>query len=207
MHNCKITKEHITELLLNGARTQPAEVRECSECCSEFESLKETLRISRRQIEAAAPGETYWNGYHARLRSRLVESDNSRSSRSQKESSGAWLRRLITASIRVPVPVGAAVLLMFALSIIFVSRRSVKVATPPTVSVIHVPVEVPVIQEKVVTKIVYRESKRKAASSYENQSDSSLAKSQKVNVPSLIGFKPTNEVKLTVIKGGSPDEK
>jgi len=110
----------------------------------------------------------------------------------------------------VPVPVGAAVLLMFALSLIFLTRRAVKVATPPpTVSVVHVPVEVPVIQEKVVTKVIYRESKRKAVSSRANQgvADSSLAKSQKVNVPSLIGFKPTDEVKLTVIKGGSPDEK
>jgi len=212
MHNCKTTKEHITELLLNGAQTQPAELLECIECSSEFESLKETLRISRRQIEAAVPGETYWNGYHARLRNRLVESGNVHSSNSQKGSAGTWLRRMITASIRVPVPVGAALLMAFALSLIFFSRRSVKVSPPPsapTVSVVHVPVEVPVMQEKVVTKVVYRESKRKAPSPNVNQGvdDPSLAKSQKVNVPSLIGFKPTDEVKLTVIKGGSPDEK
>ena len=209
MHNCKTTKERITELLLSGAQVQPVELRECSDCSNEFESLKETLRISRRQIEAAAPSETYWNGYHARLRNRLVESGNPHSSGSPEQSGGSWLRRLITASISVPVPVGAAVLLMFAFSLIVLTRRTVKVATPPTVSVVHVPVEVPVIQEKVVTKVVYRESKRKVVSSSANQSvaDSSLAKSQKINVPSLIGFKPTDEVKLTVIKGGSPDEK
>jgi hypothetical protein len=210
MHNCKTTKERITELLLNGTQTQPAELLECSDCSSEFESLKETLRISRRQIEVAVPGETYWNGYHARLRNRLVESGNVQSPSSQKLSAGTWLRRMITASIRVPVPVGAALLMAFALSMFFVTRRAGKVSPPPSspsVSFVQVPIEVPVIQEKVVTKVVYRESKRKAASSYANQSDLSVAKSQKANVPSLVGFKPPDEVKLTVIKGGSPDEK
>jgi hypothetical protein len=206
MHNCKTTKELITELLLSGSQTQPAELRECGDCRSEFESLKETLRISRRQIEATIPGETYWNEYHKRLRARLAESGTSHVS-SQKTAGSSWLRRLITASIRVPVPVGAALVVTFALSIIFVSRARVKVPSAPSVSVVHVPVEVPVIQEKVVTKVVYRQLKRKAASSYLNPGNSVLAKSQKANVPSLIGFKPTDEVKLTVIKGGSPDEK
>jgi len=209
MHNCKTTKERITELLLDGAQTQPVELRECSDCSNEFESLKETLRISRRQIETAAPTETYWNGYHARLRTRLVNGRSSGSARRQGSwvSSGSWLRGIISASIRVPIPLAAAVLTAFLLSMIYVSRRSVKVSGPPTVSVVQVPVEVPVIQEKVVTKVVYRERKKKAASSYATPNDSALAKSQKVNVPSLVGFKPTDEVKFTVIKGGSPDEK
>jgi len=41
--------------------------------------------------------------------------------------------------------------------------------------------------------------------------DSVLVKSQKrgtdVNQMSLVGFKPLEEIKLTVIKGGSQDEK
>jgi hypothetical protein len=45
-----------------------------------------------------------------------------------------------------------------------------------------------------------------------SRNDSTLAKSQKppqnAELPtSLIGFKPTEEVKLTVIKGGSQNEK
>ena len=68
-------------------------------------------------------------------------------------------------------------------------------------SVVEVPVEVPVVQEKVVTQVVYRErpSKRSKPTRAGSTNDAAVA--------SLDGFKPAEEVKLTVIKGGAANEK
>jgi len=69
-----------------------------------------------------------------------------------------------------------------------------------------VPFEVPVVQEKIVTRVLYRDRVRKRNES--STATSVVAKTQnEARPPALIGFKPLDEVKLTVIKGGSPDEK
>jgi len=78
-----------------------------------------------------------------------------------------------------------------------------------------VPVQVPVVQEKVVTRVVYRDRRSSSRNSRrainDTQTESTFAKSRKPTtdeIPaSLNGFKPTDEIKLTVIKGGSPYEK
>jgi hypothetical protein len=87
----------------------------------------------------------------------------------------------------------------------------------PSLSVVQVPVEVPVIREKPVVRVVYRERNRRSISNKSNRPkdlDSALAKSQSSRSLSgdarpvtLQGFKPLDEIKLTVIRGGSPDEK
>jgi hypothetical protein len=212
MHNCKTTRERITELLLNGVDARPAELLECSECRSEFDSIKETLRITKRQIDATVPPERFWNQYHQKLQQKLSEgiSHADQVVTPSLATRAAWLSRMFASSIRVPVPVAAAVLLVVGLAFFFNNRRSPQEILPAqTVSVVHVPVEVPVIQEKVVTRVVYRKAKRRTSvpGSNQNVDDSTVAKSQKANLPSLDGFKPLDDVKLTVIKGGSPDEK
>ena len=78
--------------------------------------------------------------------------------------------------------------------------------------IVHVPVEVPVVQEKVVTRVVYRQRPRLVRtlkrSLNTSKVDSTFAKSQKPSGPDVLaGFKPSEEVKLTVIKGGSANEK
>lgn len=75
----------------------------------------------------------------------------------------------------------------------------------PKVTIVEVPVEVPVIREKVVTKVVYRKERRRDSQTPRDLSGSTYAKSQKA--PGLEGFEPLNEVKATIIKGGTPDEK
>src|SRR4030095_13329121 len=74
MHNCKKTRERLTELLLDGAdpRTVLArELHECAECREEVGELSETLRVTSRLLETATPPASYWPGYHARLKERL----------------------------------------------------------------------------------------------------------------------------------------
>src|ERR687895_489407 len=73
MHDCRETKEQMTELLLDGVDCRSdevlsAELRGCTECRNEFDALSATLRITKRSRETVAPAESYWVGYHARLR-------------------------------------------------------------------------------------------------------------------------------------------
>jgi hypothetical protein len=102
---------------------------------------------------------------------------------------------------------------LFAVGFLFAVRVSQReVVVTQTVSV-PVPFEVPVVQERIVTRVLYRNRVlTRATKRTENSTvDSAVAKTVKtqndVRPAALIGFKPLEEVKLTVIKGGSPDEK
>jgi hypothetical protein len=105
---------------------------------------------------------------------------------------------LLFSSIRVPVPVGLAVIVILGLAIFFLIR-----VPTAEISIVHMPVEVPVpvVHEKTVERIVYREnrSQRSKSTRISSTTDPALA--------TLQGFTPAEEVKLTVIKGGSANEK
>ena len=206
MHNCKRTRERLTELLLDGADPRAVlakELRECAECREEFGELSETLRVTSRLIETATPPESYWPGYHARLKERLRAAQQPRVAPGQYPQwntvNRSWLSKFVFSSIRVPVPVGLALTAIVGLAFVF------SIPAPAVPSIVYVPTEVPVVQERerVVTQIVYREqpSKRKQskATPVVPKTDSTVA--------TLQGFTPAEEVKLTVIKGGSANEK
>jgi hypothetical protein len=225
MHNCKDTKEQITELLLDGVQDQAlsAELRRCAECRAEFDALKATLHITSRFSETAAPAEGYWISYHARLREKLIAGPEQSPAKAQrcKEALSVFFaplrlcgRTFLLRSVSVPVPVGIAVLAVCITLGFFAIRGERKESVRPVnTAVIRVPVEVPVVQEKIVTRVVYRErrSKRLQQTGVATKSDSTFAKSQKSrneDIPTtLTGFKPTDEIKLTVIKRGSSNEK
>jgi len=202
MHNCKTTRERLTELLLDGADPRAVlatDLRECAECREECEELSETLRFTTRLIETATPPDTYWPGYHARLKERLRAAQQPRVEPGQYQpvESQSWLSRFFFSSIRIPVPVGLALMLIVGLAIFFLTR-----VPAAEVTIVHVPVEVPVTHEKVVERIVYREKparKTRRTQLTPRPPDSTVA--------TLQGFTPTEEVKLTVIKGGSANEK
>ena len=80
MHNCKETKERLTELALDEA-VLPAELNKCDECRAEFEALNATLRATSRLRETVAPSEDYWIGYHALLREKLFHAKAQRRQR------------------------------------------------------------------------------------------------------------------------------
>ena len=117
MHNCKSTRERVTELLLNSVDVRPTELLECSECSDEFDSIKETLRITKRQLEATVPSESYWNQYHEKLQRRLnvLVDHEDQVVTPAATARASWLSRMFTSSIRVPMPVAAAVLLVVGL--------------------------------------------------------------------------------------------
>ena len=200
MHNCKKTRERLTELLLDGVDPRAVlakELRECAECREEVAGLSETLRVTSRLLETATPPASYWPGYHARLKERLRAAQQPRVAPGQYHvDRHSWLTRFFFASIRVPVPVGLAVLIIFGLAILFSIR-----VPDAEVSIVHVPIEVPVTHEKTIERIVYREkqSRKSRRTQVPQRTDATVA--------TLQGFTPAEEVKLTVIKGGSPNEK
>ncbi len=87
-----------------------------------------------------------------------------------------WWRRIWTTSIRVPVPVAACLVLLFLLSV-----RQRQAPAPPRVVVKTERVEIPVVTERVVTKLVYRE--RPAATFY--------------------GLQPVAELRPRIIRSGN----
>jgi hypothetical protein len=202
MHNCKTTRERLTELLLDGVDPRVVlskDLRACAECREEFGELSDTLRVTTRLIETATPPESYWPGYHARLKERLRAAQQPRVVAGQYDAEKRfWLTRLLFSSIRVPVPVGLAVIVILGLAIFFLIR-----VPTAEISIVHMPVEVPVpvVHEKTVERIVYREnrSQRSKSTRISSTTDPALA--------TLQGFTPAEEVKLTVIKGGSANEK
>jgi hypothetical protein len=207
MHNCTETKERLIELVLDGRST--AELNACAECRAEFQALNMTLRMTSRLSETAAPAESYWSGYHARLRRKLATAPNPSHAETQrrKEKLGPLfetMRLCVRTTVRVPLPLAAAVIITcLALGVFAIRRAEKPVAQPPLL--VRVPVEVPVVQEKVVTRVVYRahrsspKNPRRAIN--DAPTENTFAKS------GLNGFKPTDEIKLTVIKGGTPYEK
>ncbi len=192
MHNCKTTRELLTELVLDGSAL-PAplstELRECAECREEFRTLKETLRLTTRLIETATPPDSYWPGYHASLRQKLTRIPNTNLSNGANRS---WLMRFFTSSIRVPVPAALALILVLGLAFLF------KIRVPAEPVIVNVPIEVPVIQEKekIVERVIYREkpTRRARREPVPSKNESVLA--------TLDGFEPAEEARLTVIKGG-----
>jgi len=230
MHNCKATRQRIHELAVDGtndaiADDLTAELRQCRACDREFNAVVETMRLVTRGLNMAAPPESYWPGYHARLEEKLrtaeVLRDHSSHLYDGKTVNGdttfaARIARLFPTFIMVRTPVAAAVLILFALSLIALAwtarpwrARSSETASSQSPSVVQVPVEVPVIREKIVTRVVY--VPRKTVRNVKQTSDAgvsnaSIVKNQATTPPSLTGFKPTTEIKLTLIKGGLRDE-
>ena len=199
MHNCKTTRERLTEQLLDGRDPRmslAADLRECAECREEFRALKETLALTTRLIETATPPDNYWPGYHARLKEKLDAAQQPRVEPRPRIEPGRQYPGFFSSSIRIPVPVAFAVAAVVVLAFILAIRVPANAPAEPTI--VHVPVEVrvPVIQEKTVERVVYRERRSKPAkpAPVTPPSDPTLA--------SLEGFKPTEQVKLTVIKGG-----
>jgi hypothetical protein len=228
MHNCKETREIFIELLLDGIdfrsdQAISAELSRCDECRSEFAVLSATLRMTSRVSETAAPAEDYWPAYHSKLREKLETTTSRAKAQRHKDELGPlfeplrpraganWFVRFLKTSVPVPLPVAIALIIAAALLVPFAIRAARKDVQPSnTTTIVRVPVEVPVVQEKIVTQVVYRDRRQFVRATKRTPeappAESTFAKSQ-ILPASLSGFKPPDEIKLTVIKGGVPNEK
>lgn len=220
MHNCNATKNDLIELAMGQTdRNQllPAELENCPACREEFASLRNALRATTDAIHLAQPAESFWPDYHQRLRRRLEHESQSSNGwlPAPRFDLALWLRKLVTMSIPVPIPVVSALFVFIIFSIFFMvhareSSGAGPILTPP--SVITKTIEVPVVQEKLVTRVVYRKLQTPAANLTARERSGAKAPDYQPTEPPVIvqgleGFKPANEAKLTIIKGSYRDEK
>lgn len=222
----------LDEIPRGESRQLLAELNDCRECHDEYAALRSTLHVSTQALRSTSPGENFWPGYHNRLRQAVLESSDSKDlvsgSRLRERagiSNGPWsaLRALLTTSVRVPLPAALALMLLFVMSVVGLRSLGEKDAIPamPTTTVETRTVLVPVIQEKVqekiVTRVVYAERGRRGESDRTpanlsndvgygpgNNLASAASESSGRTALNLVGFEPTDEVKLTIIKGSDP---
>jgi len=227
MHNCRLAKNCLLDLTLDEVAPTEAkqlleELDDCPACREEYATLRNTLRVSVQALQSALPSEDFWPGYHARLQVKLTHDLPAVQPVRLSLSSWIWagLRKMATFSVRVPVP--AALAMMLLVVVFFFALRSRGqanlTASTPSAIVETRTVEVPVIQEKVVTQVIYVQKKGRRSRGAANQLDrvnlkaaNSIARagSDASGKPamSLVGFKPTDQLKLTIIKGSYQNEK
>ncbi len=230
MHNCKLTRNLLLDYALgeestSQAREALAQLGGCPPCQADFAAVRHTLRVSGQAFSSVEPAEEFWQGYHSRLSEKLAqqqETENNQVSNSNQNTLplGSRLlnvmRSFATASVRLPVPAAIAILLLvgfLSYSVLSFSRAPANVSASSVVAQERI-VEVPVIQERVVTRTVYVERKSRAPQSNvparaDLTATGNRRRSKTLNktAMSLAGFKPTDQVKLTVIKGSYQDEK
>jgi hypothetical protein len=214
-------------------QTLMAEIGQCAVCREEYASLNRILRVADQAMEAAQPPESFWSSYHARLKERLEsEVERKPGSAGRAHSLHNWIsaaqrmpRRLVSGYIRVPIPIAACLIVLFTFTILFGLRsRSALISMPPNSSqpVVTKVVETPVVRERTVTRVVYLERKRSGKRGLDAQTNTQPMRDQdqpariiparhgetrgRVST-SLVGFKPAEDVKLTITKGGYRDDK
>jgi anti-sigma factor RsiW len=227
MHDCRTINSKLVDLVFGELETDDklrllAEVETCDDCLNEYRSMNGTLLIFDKAVEASTPEESYWPRHQARRRERL-EQTTPRVVALGREP--LW-KRIFVAKLPVPVPVAAALLLALVASTVLALRPSTKeaatVVQPPIVQ--QAPpqvIEVPVIQEKVVTRIVYVEKKEREKTDARRKSpivqrDASTLTARRAEEESVQGgffthanltdFQPADEMRIRVIKRSNPDE-
>lgn len=243
MHNCRRTQAKLTDLLFDelpaaeSSRLR-AEIEACDECTRQYVSLTATIALFDEAADEAIPkSESYWLAYNNRLRDQLHNPYAPQVQSSPEAKRASLWRRALAMRVQVPVPALAVIVLAVAASFLSLlifrpaaradgSLRNAQAATgaktplagsnnPSSETPARI-IEVPVVQEKIVTRIVYvnrksreerrREIRRNNQPEIFEAGEQRLARAA-VQLPSapltrqsLAGFQPTNEVKLTVIK-------
>jgi len=214
MHNCKSTKTILIELAAGDANQLSGELENCAACREEFASLRNAFRAADTAIDLAQPAEAFWRGYHARMRDRLQNSPPTSGWLPPRFSMLLWFRQVLTTSIRVPVPAALAFVVLLVFSIFFAiqTRRASgagSILTQPPI--VTKTVEVPVVRDRIVTRVVYRSIQRPSrdlsARDLARARDYRQTEPAAVTAQGLEGFKPANEAKVTIINGSYHDDK
>lgn len=226
MHDCRQTQDNLIDVIFDEADAATrsrlfAEVERCAACAAQYRSFAATLDACEEAAVALAPDESYWPRYHDALTGRLVGAAND-----AQDARAPFWHRLLTTSIRVPAPLAAAAALLLVVTSLFslalVARPApepVALAAPdiqPTAAAPQIKfIEVPVVQEKTVTQIIYvprhdaaprRALLRENLAGVGRQSATAPADNTPTPRPNLSGFKPAGEVNLRIIKGGDARE-
>lgn len=120
-----------------------------------------------------------------------------------------WWARWLSVSIRLPVPVAVAVGLALCAMLWIAAQRTTSIAIQPATDTSQTKlVEVPVIQEKIVTRLIYVKPRQVTSSSPglnvrpAPTSRQSPDASQVGSQADLAGLRPVTEIKIAVNHGG-----
>ena len=235
MHDCRQTQEILVDLIFDEldfatrARVR-AEVEACAGCNAQYRSFAATLDACDEASAALTPRENYWPQYHDALGRRLARAaEEEAATESVAAESVPFWKRLLTTSIRVPAPLAATAMLLFVASSVLAltllarpAPEPVVLAAPPaSTQELNAPqiklIEVPVVQEKIVTQIIYvprRPTNGETLRRRLPRENLAGVKPQKAFSPdaattpraNLSGFKPAGEMNLRIIKGSGARE-
>jgi hypothetical protein len=217
LHSCRRTREAILETVFDGSNNPDfaRQVQGCAECIEEYQMICSTLDLLDKGERASEPSPEYWAGYESRLQAAILSSAGAEWKRPN------WVMRLFSSSVRIPIPVAAALLIVCAASVISLALRPHIVKTvevPAAVSdkTIERIVEVPILQEKIVTKTVFVERKAPSAAKrvgFDPLHTSGLLASTaeedggSITRANLTGFHPTDDMRIRVLRRHEGDEK
>jgi len=229
MHDCSQTQDSLIDVIFDEADSASrshllAEVERCAACAAQYRSLAATLDACDDASAALAPAANYWPQYHAALTRRLLGA----SPAAPEAARVPFWKRLLTTSIRVPAPLAAAVALILVatsvLSLTLLARPApepVVLAAPDIRQPESAPqikfIEVPVVEEKTVTQIIYL-PRRGDDDARRFAPRDNLAGVGRGNAPAasvantatprsnLSGFKPAGELNLRIIKESNTRE-
>jgi len=217
MHDCRKTRGALVDLAFNEVSPERklsllVEIEDCAACSSQYQELREALFAVDEAAERAHPGEAYWQAYDAALlnRLRLAHAEQQR-----VERHSLW-KQFFAARLRVPVPVAALIVLLLIVSTTLSMRtrdsgKATLASHAPAPAVVEVR-EIPVVHEKIVTRIVYVEKKGRRGRALPEQPTVGRASKPELvareegeaTTPltrtGLAGFQPADDVKLTIIK-------
>jgi anti-sigma factor RsiW len=208
MHKCKTNETTLTELALDEVSPSErerllAELQDCPNCREEYSSIERALRATGDALRSFSPPESFWSGYHARLERHLA---SNAANINLHPTLSARVRQLFSSSVRIPVPVAAALIVGFAATALLAldQSRNQPALVEQSIPVQTRTVDVPVFREEVVTRVVF--VRKPSPESAELSRPQHSAPREKA-LASFSGFQPTNQVNLTVIRGSSVDDK
>jgi anti-sigma factor RsiW len=167
MHDCRTAQERLIDLVFKELDDEQSlrllqEIEACPECQEQHRSMSLTLFAFDQATSSMLPPENYWSDYHEKLERRLDAAVAAETGTPQPSSVVPLWKRFVNTSIRVPAPVAALALLLLAGSSLFALMRPSSATLAQAVPPASVPadertriVEVPVVQEKVLTRTIY----------------------------------------------------
>ena len=225
MHDCQTTNERLLDLAVNELAGPEkfallAELQNCDDCRDEYHSVQATLNAFDRASRTVAPPAIYWEDYQSKLRQQLRALEVA----PEAVPAVSWWRRLLTASIPVPLPAAVAATLLLAVGGVWTMRAAahlpgapivINSSAPPVVvqptpekvfitEKVNVPAP-PQTVERVVTRTVYVNAPQMA------RKDASARASGRAVPPlsetqSLAGFQPPSKVEMRVIKSDAQEK-